>query len=431
MKKLILIIVLIICSIFILPNNKIFASTASDIQQQIYDINIQVKNLNIQIQKYQQQISKNGKKKTTLARVIKNLTLTRNKLMKQKEQTQRKMTAISLIIKNLNLNINTQQQSIKNSKRVLSKMIFDIYINDSNSLMEKLLSQNNISDFSNEYNNIISVNEKIIQYITKVKNQKNTLISSKTQKVSEQQNLDSLKQNLNLQQQAVEFTQKTKNKILSATKNKEVVYKRLLAEQIRKRDTFEKNLFDYEVQLKFILNPNSLPAKGSEVLSWPLKNILVTQLFGVTSSSGRLYRSGSHSGIDFRASVGTKVMAMASGTVVDTGNTDIYCKGASFGKWVLIKYNNGLSSTFGHLSVISARAGQIVKTGDIVGLSGSTGHVTGPHLHVTVYASSGVKVEKVPSLTCNGKSFIMPIAPINAYLNPALYLPKITTNMIK
>ena len=122
---------------------------------------------------------------------------------------------------------------------------------------------------------------------------------------------------------------------------------------------------------------------------------------------------------------------MGSGTVIGTGDTDIYCKGASFGKWVFIKYDNGLSSTFGHLSVISSTAGQKVKTGDVVGLSGNTGHSTGPHLHVTVYASQGSDVKTVPSLSCNGKTFIMPIAPVNAYLDPMLYLPKISSNMVK
>jgi len=110
-------------------------------------------------------------------------------------------------------------------------------------------------------------------------------------------------------------------------------------------------------------------------------------------------------------------MAMASGVVKGTGDTDIYCKGASFGKWVFIEYDNGLSSAFGHLSVISAKTGQRVKAGDVVALSGNTGHTTGPHLHTSVYVSEGVNIGKVPSRSCTGKNFIMPIASKNAYLD--------------
>ena len=41
-----------------------------------------------------------------------------------------------------------------------------------------------------------------------------------------------------------------------------------------------------------------------------------------------------------------------------TGNTDITCRGASFGKWVYIKFNNGLGATYGHLSLIKAYQGK-------------------------------------------------------------------------
>ena len=79
-------------------------------------------------------------------------------------------------------------------------------------------------------------------------------------------------------------------------------------------DALEKELRDYESQLTYILDPSKLPNAG--VLSWPLDYIYVTQLFGKTVDSKRLYASGSHSGVDFRAPVGTPVKAMAGGVVL-------------------------------------------------------------------------------------------------------------------
>jgi murein DD-endopeptidase MepM/ murein hydrolase activator NlpD len=113
---------------------------------------------------------------------------------------------------------------------------------------------------------------------------------------------------------------------------------------------------------------------------------------------------------------------MLSGTVIGTGDTDLTCPGASYGKWVLIKYNNGLASLYGHFSLIKVSKGQAVDTGDLVGYSGNTGYTTGPHLHLTVFAAAAVSVQNLPSKACSGRVYTIPVAAINAYLNPMDYL---------
>jgi murein DD-endopeptidase MepM/ murein hydrolase activator NlpD len=127
--------------------------------------------------------------------------------------------------------------------------------------------------------------------------------------------------------------------------------------------------------------------------------------------------------------VGTPIYAVADGVVEGVGDTDKTCPKASFGKWVFIRHTNGLATAYGHLSLIKATEGQKVKAGDLIAYSGNTGHSTGPHLHLTVYASNGV-AERA-SASCKGKNYRMPIAPTNAYLDPLLYLPKATSSMFK
>jgi murein DD-endopeptidase MepM/ murein hydrolase activator NlpD len=128
--------------------------------------------------------------------------------------------------------------------------------------------------------------------------------------------------------------------------------------------------------------------------------------------------------MDFGAPTGTPVKAMASGVVVDSGNADLTCKGVSYGIWVLIKYDNGLSSVYGHLSLSKVSAGQRVRTGEVVAYVGSTGYSTGPHLHLSVFPADGVSVTSFPSKSCPGKSITIPTAATNAYLDPMVYLPK-------
>ncbi len=425
--------ILIIFSIFFVFGTffNVYAETISNIKEQIKNTNSQIETLDKEIKQYQDQINKTSTQSNSLSKVIKELTLTRDKLVKEQQQTEKKIKSTSLVIDQIDDNLGLQQKSINDSKKYLVKMLNELYRQDEVSFLQKILAEDSLSDVSKEYNNIIAINENIRTYINDLNAKQIELSETKKTKENENKNLSDLKITLNLKEKVVLSTKTEKANLLTETKNQEAAYQKLLKDRQKQRDAFEKELSDYENQLKFILNPKLLPAEGSGVLSWPLDNILITQLFGVTSASKRLYKSGSHSGVDFRAAVGTSVYAMTSGVVIGTGDTDIYCKGASFGKWVFIKYNNGLSSTYGHLSVISTKVGQTVKAGDLVALSGNTGHTTGPHLHVTVYASDGVKVDSVPSISCNGKTFIMPIAAASSYLDPMLYLPSATATMIK
>ncbi|MEU9846011.1 M23 family metallopeptidase [Streptomyces sp. NPDC047985] len=92
-------------------------------------------------------------------------------------------------------------------------------------------------------------------------------------------------------------------------------------------------------------------------------------------SSGSLWSSGSHSGIDFHAASGSSVVAVGAGTVVEAG------WGGAYGNNVVLRMTDGTYTQYGHLSSIGVRVGQSVGAGQQIGLSGSTGNSTGPHLH--------------------------------------------------
>lgn len=86
-----------------------------------------------------------------------------------------------------------------------------------------------------------------------------------------------------------------------------------------------------------------------------------------------------HTGIDLACPTGTAVKASMSGTVAKAGWSNV------FGNYVIIKHIDGYQTLYGHLSKIKTKKGAFVNQGEIIGLVGSTGYSTGPHLHFTVY----------------------------------------------
>jgi murein DD-endopeptidase MepM/ murein hydrolase activator NlpD len=85
-----------------------------------------------------------------------------------------------------------------------------------------------------------------------------------------------------------------------------------------------------------------------------------------------------HSGLDFRGAIGAPIHAAAKGRVSFVG-----IKGG-YGNAVEISHGNGLMTRYAHMSGFRARVGQEVAAGDVIGLIGSTGRSTGPHLHFEV-----------------------------------------------
>jgi murein DD-endopeptidase MepM/ murein hydrolase activator NlpD len=409
--------------LLLIPIAFLIAQTKEELNLKINQKNEDISKLEKEIKEYQNELNGLSKQKNSLNGSIKELDLTKKKLETDILLTQKKIEKTNLKIQSLSSQIDTKQDLISNNTDAIKIGIKNTNEFELENALEVILSKESFTSAWNDIDNIISVREKIRENTATLKQIKGELEDTRKETTDAKNELLSLKKELADQKKIIEQNTTEKKKLLAQTKNSEASYQKLLKDRLAKKEAFEKELEAYESQLKYILDPKSLPRKG--VLSWPLDNIYITQLFGVTKDSKRLYASGSHSGVDFRASVGTPVKAVADGTVLGVGDTDRTCPYASFGKFVFIKHNNGLSTTYGHLSLIKAENGEKVKRGEIIGYSGNTGHTTGPHLHLTVYAAGAAKMQTVSSKACEGKSYTMPIAATNAYLDPMYYLPSL------
>ena len=114
---------------------------------------------------------------------------------------------------------------------------------------------------------------------------------------------------------------------------------------------------------------------------WPLEDTSQTKItsgFGYRGDIGVEGASKNHKGIDIGVPEGSKVIASADGTVEIAGSSE------SAGNWIRINHSNGVKTIYMHNSTLLVIAGQQVKQGDVIALSGNTGYSSGPHLHFGV-----------------------------------------------
>ncbi|MER5548341.1 M23 family metallopeptidase [Streptomyces sp. NPDC002589] len=153
-----------------------------------------------------------------------------------------------------------------------------------------------------------------------------------------------------------------------------------------------------------VLGTGAASAAAPSAASWvdPVKKYTLSASF---MQAGAMWQA-KHSGQDFAVPTGTEVVATHGGTVVKAGPNGAG-DGPAYGNAVVVKHGNGTYSQYAHLSRIDVKAGQTVKTGQRIGLAGSTGNSSGPHLHFEIRTTPhyGSAVDPVAFLRAKGVTF--------------------------
>lgn len=124
----------------------------------------------------------------------------------------------------------------------------------------------------------------------------------------------------------------------------------------------------------------------------PVREYHLTGRFGAVSGLW----SSVHTGLDFAAPSGTAVHSVAAGRVVSTGYDGRY------GNKTVIRLPGGTELWYCHQDEIDVRVGQRIRAGQVIGAVGSTGNVTGPHLHLEVRPGADEPVDPLTWLRRHG-----------------------------
>jgi murein DD-endopeptidase MepM/ murein hydrolase activator NlpD len=409
--------------------------SADELRQKISDSQAQLAAIDAEIKKYESQLNQVGAEKKTLQSAIHELDLSRQKIQADVRATQTKISSTDLEIEELDREIQVKQLEVDRNLGAVAASFRAIDQAENESMVELVFAQDSFAEMWNTLEEQSMLQTSLRDDVRALNALKAEYEQAKQRSLTKRDQLGTLQETLTGKQTALDETRGQKDQLLSATQNKESNYQKILAEKKAAREKFDAEINAYEAKLKFILDPSSIPSVGSGVLRWPFdpaymancpnyqsalgNSQCITQYFGNTTfAKAGAYNGQGHNGVDFRAPTGTDVHAALDGEVQEINQG--VAPNCQYGKWVLIKHHNGLTTLYAHLSSISVAKGQSVTTGQIIGYSGSTGYATGPHLHLTVYASDAVSFKQY---TCNsGPTVAVPVAAFSGYLNPLDYL---------
>lgn len=402
----------------------------NQLNSQISESNKKLQELNKKIADTKAAIQSAGGRANTLQNNIAQLEASKNKILSDIEYTTTQIKSAELTLSKLDLEIGDKEKLIEHGSLALAESIRKIRSFGTTSIVERFLGYATISDFWGDFEQTEKIQKKLNSKVIELQNLHNDLVKKEIAKKTEKGQLSQYKITLSSEKESVESAKTQKATLLVRTKNEEAAYQKLLAENLRKKKKFEKELLEIESKLQKLIDPDSYPSAKKGVLAYPLDYIQITQLFGGTvfaKNNPHVYNRPFHPGVDFGTGIGTPVKAVSSGKVVGFDNTDAYPGCWAWGKWILVEHYNGLSSLYAHLSSISVSVGQEVRSGQVIGLSGNSGISTGPHLHLSVYISQGVEIGRYRDYKsgtgCSATDATGPFADLDAYLDPMLYLP--------
>ena len=412
-----------IISIFILTINVVnfpivLANNYDELQAQINTKKDLLQQLEEEEAKYNEELSKTKATKGTLSTELSRIKANLNNLNFKIKVTNTQIETLTLEIDKLGFETRTTEQEIEFKKEIIAKNMRNLYEQDhSGTLIATILRNDSLSDTMLDVENMINFGKGLEESLAELQALKEDLKNQKEESEAKKKSMQSAQLNLSSQKKIVSVVQSEKTELLNQTKNQEKNYQNLLSEIEQNRMEIETEISRLEEALKAEIDPNLLPKGIHGILQRPVSG-RISQGYGITSDSQYFYKIGkyksvAHNGVDFAASVGTTIYSAEDGEVIAVGNQDKYCYKRGFGKFIVIKHNNNLTTLYAHLSLQLVNVGDTVKRGDPIGYVGNTGFSTGPHLHFSVYFSPSFRMSSIS--TCG-------LTPIGATVDPVSYI---------
>ena len=365
--------VLIVLSIF-LYNTSAFATV--DELNQINNSRAQLDKINQQKQAVQNKIKQLNRLKNDTENYIKELDKTLEQLTEQLNITLENIDLKQAEIDETNVNLNITKENERIQYANMKKRIIFFYERNNASVIEDILSGDNLVDMLTRGEYIQSITDYDRQKLDELKKIENEIIELEKKLSQEKDELILLRQEETANKESIENLIFEKQKELEDTKSRINTSSSELKKLERDRAAQEEKILQME---RAIEERERAKAGGKRTLQggliWPCPSSnRITSYFGKRKSPTK-GASTDHKGIDIGAATGEKVIAAASGEVV------VSTYSYSAGNYIMISHGSQVFTIYMHLSKRTVSEGDEVVKGQKIGEVGSTGVASGPHLH--------------------------------------------------
>jgi len=159
-------------------------------------------------------------------------------------------------------------------------------------------------------------------------------------------------------------------------------------------DAFEAQAVALEETIRQLQAQNQGNVYGTGQYIWPVPSTyVISDFFGWRDDPFGGSNSNFHGGLDIAGSYGANILAADGGTIIYAG-----WNSGGYGNMVMIDHGNGIVTVYGHMSQVLVNVWDVVDKGDVIGLVGSTGWSTGPHLHIE-FRVNGERVDPLNYLS--------------------------------
>jgi murein DD-endopeptidase MepM/ murein hydrolase activator NlpD len=298
-----------------------------------------------------------------LAKIEARLDKTRNQLRKLEND----LTYLQTLIRKAEIELSDAEARLTERQDYLGRRVRAVYEGGTVGYLQVLLGSTSFSDFLNRFDLLRQLIAKDRELMLAVQEERQEVATRK--EGLEQKHLQSLslQRQASAQKASIEYQQSVKERYLADVQRNRNLYEQAL-------DELEETSKQIEQDIRRLAPWGTRPTGK---LAWPTTVRRITSYFGPRFHPIlRTYRR--HTGIDIGAGMGTNVTAAEWGIVRQRGPN------GGYGNTIMIDHGGGLWTLYAHLSSIKVSVGQTVSRGQLIGLVGSTGLSTGPHLHFEV-----------------------------------------------